>query len=112
MYAAAAPWIMAAFTARADVAAVGVVFLRWLALYLVPTSVVIGLSGVLASGRGGRRLLPVTIVGTVLAVVLAHLLSGPFGLAGVWAAMASSAALQCAALLVLLGGAVSAGRRP
>ncbi|MEZ0112709.1 Na+-driven multidrug efflux pump [Catenulispora sp. EB89] len=112
VYAAAAPWIMAAFTARPDVAAVGVVFLRWLALYLVPTSVVIGLSGVLAAGRGGRRLLPVTVFGTVLAVVLAHVLSGPFSLAGVWAAMASSAALQCAALLVLLRGAVSAGKRP
>ncbi|WP_370382749.1 MATE family efflux transporter [Catenulispora sp. GAS73] len=112
VYAATAPWIMAAFTARPDVAGVGVVFLRWLALYLVPTAVVIGLSGVLATGRGGRRLLPVTVVGTVLAVVLAHVLSGPFGLAGVWAAMASSAALQCAALLVVLRGAVSAGTRP
>ena len=103
-YAGAAPWIMAAFTGRAEVVAVGVVFLRWLALYLLPISVVISLSGALAAGRGGNRLLPVTAGGTVVLVVLAHLLAGPFGLPGVWAAMVASAALQCAALLVLLRG--------
>jgi Na+-driven multidrug efflux pump len=110
VYAGAAPWIMAAFTGRPDVIAAGVVFLRWLAVYLVPTSMVISLSGALAAGRGGNRLLPVTAGGTVVLVVLAHLLGGAFGPAGVWAAMAASAALQCAALLVLLR--VSARTRP
>lgn len=102
LYAGAAPWIMAAFTGRAEVIAVGVVFLRWLAVYLVPTSMVISLSGALAAGRGGNRLLPVTVGGTVVLVLLAYVLAGPFGLAGVWAAMAGSATLQCAALLLLL----------
>jgi Na+-driven multidrug efflux pump len=102
LYGGAAPWIMAAFTGRPEVVAVGVVFLRWLALYLVPISAVISLSGALAGGRGGSRLLPVTVGGTVALVVLAHLLAGPFGLPGVWAAMVGSAALQCAALLFLL----------
>lgn len=104
VYAGAAPWIMAAFTGRADVIAVGVVFLRWLAVYLVPTSMVISLSGALAAGQGGNRLLPVTVGGTVVLVVLAHVLAGPFGLAGVWAAMVGSATLQCVALLLLLRG--------
>ncbi|MEY9926112.1 Na+-driven multidrug efflux pump [Catenulispora sp. GP43] len=110
VYAGAAPWIMAAFTGRAEVVSVGVVFLRWLALYLVPMSVVISVSGALAAGRGGNRLPAVTAVGTAVLVLLAHGLAGPFGLPGVWAAMVGSAALQCAALLVLMR--VSAGRRP
>jgi Na+-driven multidrug efflux pump len=101
-YAGAAPWIMAAFTGRPEVVAIGVVFLRWLAVYLLPTSAVISLSGALAAGRGGNRLLPVTVGGTVTLVVLAHVFAGTFGLPGVWAAMVGSAALQCAALLFLL----------
>lgn len=113
VYAGAAPWIMGAFTGRAEVVAAGVVFLRWLAVYLVPMSMVISLSGALAAGRGGRLLLPVTIGGTVALVGSAHLAAGPFGLAGVWAAMTGSAALQCAALLaVFRRRGVSAGRRP
>ncbi|MFD0632877.1 hypothetical protein ACFQ9X_16115 [Catenulispora yoronensis] len=74
----------------------------------------ISLSGVLAAGRGargGNRLLLVTVAGTAALVGLAHVLSGPFGLAGVWAAMVGGAALQCAALLVLLRR-LSAGTRP
>ena len=106
IYAGGAPWIMAAFTGRPDVVAVGVGYLRWLALYLVPVSAVISLSGVMAATDSGRnRLLPVTVGGTVALVALAHGLAGPFGLSGVWAAMCGSAALQCAALLVLLGRA-------
>ncbi|NUP53282.1 MAG: MATE family efflux transporter [Catenulispora sp.] len=111
VYAGAAPWIMAAFTGRPEVAAVGVEYLRWLALYLVPISAVISLSGVMAAGRGRNRLLLVTVGGTGALVVLAHALAGPFGLAGVWAAMCGSAALQCAALLVLLRR-ISARTRP
>lgn len=123
VYAGAAPWIMAAFTDKSDVTAVGVGFLRWLALYLVPISAVIGLSGTLATGPGRSRLLLVTGGGTVALVALARTLAGPYGLAGVWAAMCGSAVLQCAALLLLLrrlgagdrlraGRPLSAGTRP
>ena len=111
VYAGAAPWIMAAFTDRDDVTHVGVRFLRWLALYLIPISAVISLSGTLATGESRNRLLQVTIAGTVALVLLAKTLSGPLGLAGVWAAMCGSAALQCAALLVLLRR-ISAGTQP
>lgn len=111
VYAGAAPWIMAAFTGQADVIAVGVQFLRWLALYLVPISAVISLSGTLAAGRGRNRLLLVTAAGTVALVLLAKALAEPFGLAGIWAAMCGSATLQCAALLVLLLR-ISADTRP
>ena len=108
---------MAAFTDKGDVTAIGVEFLRWLALYLVPISAVISLSGALATGNSRSRLLLVTGAGTVALVVLARGLAGPFGLAGVWAAMCGSAALQCAALLALLrrlgaGAPLSAGTRP
>lgn len=58
----------------------------------------------MAAGRAANRLLPVTVAGTAVLVLLAHLLAGPFGLPGVWAAMVAGAALQCAALLLLLRG--------
>jgi putative MATE family efflux protein len=104
---AAAPWIMRAFTTDPSVVGVGVDFLRWVGLYLVPVAGVIGLAGLLMASGRGSRLFGVTAAGMAFQSLLAVTLSGPLGLTGVWIAMALGA---CAQFCVVL--ALALGRRP
>jgi putative MATE family efflux protein len=88
--AVAAPWIMKAFTSDPGVVATGAGMLRWIGLYLLPVSGVIGLAGVLMASGRGSRLFAVTAVGMVAQTMFAIALSGPFGLTGVWLAAGPS----------------------
>ncbi|QNP73170.1 polysaccharide biosynthesis C-terminal domain-containing protein [Streptomyces roseirectus] len=96
VFAAGAPWIMAAFGAGDDVTADGVLFLRCVGPYLVLMGAVIALGGVFEGSGGGVA--GVTVAGTAVQLPLAYGLSG-FGLAGVCAAMAVSMGVQGAALV-------------
>jgi putative MATE family efflux protein len=119
LYAAAAPWIMRAFTSQHAVIATGTTFLRRLGLYLIPLACVIGLSGVLLAASRGTRLLAVTIAGTITLIALAPALSAvrALNLSGVYLAMTISALFQWAALIAMWrtkrpGATASAGTRP
>jgi putative MATE family efflux protein len=95
-----APWIMAAFGAGPAVAAAGVLFLRCAGPYLLLMAAFIALGGVFEGSGRAPLLLRVTVLGTVVQLPLAHLLSG-LGLTGVALALALAMAAQCAALAVL-----------
>ncbi|MFI6683635.1 MATE family efflux transporter [Streptomyces sp. NPDC050485] len=94
---AAAPWIMAAFGARGEVADAGALYLRCLGPYLVLLSCFIALGGVFEGSGGSPLLARITACGVVLQLALAYGLSG-LGLPGVCLAMALATAVQCAAL--------------
>ncbi|MER6355765.1 MATE family efflux transporter [Streptomyces sp. NPDC001634] len=97
---ALAPWIMRAFGAGPAVAHDGVLFLRCIGPYLLLMACFIALGGVLEGSGGAPLLLRVTLLGTVVQLPLAHVLSG-LGLPGICLAFALSMALQCGALLLL-----------
>jgi Na+-driven multidrug efflux pump len=109
----AAPWIMAAFGAEPGVVAAGTVFLRTLGPYLVLLACFIALGGVFQGGGGASLLVRVTAVGTAVQLPLAYALSGPagLGLAGVSAALAVAAGLQCLAVTAAFTRS-AASRRP
>ncbi|MFE9373314.1 MATE family efflux transporter [Streptomyces sp. NPDC006711] len=92
-----APWIMAAFGARGEVAAAGTLYLRCLGPYLVLLACFIALGGVLQGGGSGPALARITGCGVALQLALAQGLSG-LGLPGVCLAMALAMGVQCAAL--------------
>ncbi|MGW1865443.1 MATE family efflux transporter [Streptomyces mauvecolor] len=94
---AAAPWIMAGFGARGEVAAAGALYLRCLGPYLVLLACFISVGGVFEGSGGSPLLARITGCGVVIQLALAHGLSG-IGLPGICLAMALAAAAQCAAL--------------
>ncbi|KUN18902.1 MATE family efflux transporter [Streptomyces antibioticus] len=102
LFAVTAPWIMAAFGARGEVAGEGVLFLRCVGPYLLLMACFIALGGVFEGSGGAPVLLRVTLLGTAVQLPLAYGLSG-LGLPGVCLAMASAMAVQCAVVGVILG---------
>uniref|UniRef100_A0AAU2VGK1 Probable multidrug resistance protein NorM n=1 Tax=Streptomyces sp. NBC_00003 TaxID=2903608 RepID=A0AAU2VGK1_9ACTN len=94
---AAAPWIMAGFGARGEVAAAGALYLRCLGPYLVLLACFIALGGVFEGSGGSPLLARITGCGVVLQLVLCYGLLG-LGLPGICLAMALAMAAQCAAL--------------
>ncbi|GHI08326.1 MATE family efflux transporter [Streptomyces cellostaticus] len=101
LFAATAPWIMAAFGAGPEVAHQGVLFLRCVGPYLLLMACFIALGGVFEGSGGAPALLGVTLLGTAVQLPLAHALSG-LGLPGVCLALALAMAVQCGAVAVLL----------
>ncbi len=101
LFAATAPWIMAAFGAGPDAARLGVLFLRCIGPYLLLMSCCIALGGVFEGSGGAPALLRVTLLGTAVQLALARALSG-LGLPGICLAMALAMAVQCGAVAVLL----------
>jgi putative MATE family efflux protein len=93
LFAATAPWIMAAFGAGPDVAHQGVLFLRCVGPYLLLTACFIALGGVFEGSGGAPALLRVTLLGTAVQLPLAHALS-PLGLPGICLALALAMTLQ------------------
>ncbi|MFI9830762.1 MATE family efflux transporter [Streptomyces sp. NPDC051913] len=102
LFAATAPWIMAAFGAGAGVAGEGVLFLRCVGPYLLLMACFIALGGVFEGSGGAPVLLRVTLLGTAVQLPLAYGLSG-LGLPGVCLAMALAMAAQCAVVGLVLG---------
>ncbi|MGW2743566.1 MATE family efflux transporter [Streptomyces sp. NPDC001450] len=100
LFAATAPWIMAAFGAGPEVAHQGVLFLRCIGPYLLLMACFIALGGVFEGGGGAPALLRATLLGTAVQLPLAYLLSG-LGLSGVGLALALAMAVQCGAVAVL-----------
>ncbi|MBC9712280.1 polysaccharide biosynthesis C-terminal domain-containing protein [Streptomyces sp. TRM66268-LWL] len=98
---AGAPAVLAAFGAGPEVAGQGAVFLRCLGPYLVLLACFIALGGVLEGSGHSARLLRITALGALVQLPLAYALSG-LGLAGVALAMGLAAAVQCAALGLLV----------
>ncbi|ANP57018.1 MATE family efflux transporter [Streptomyces griseochromogenes] len=101
LFAATAPWIMAAFGAGPEAARQGVLFLRCVGPYLLLMSCFIALGGVFEGSGGAPALLRVTLLGTAVQLPLAHVLAG-LGLPGVCLALALAMAVQCGAVTVLL----------
>ncbi|MEU1008031.1 MATE family efflux transporter [Streptomyces sp. NPDC005890] len=101
LFAAGAPWIMAAFGAGPGVARQGVLFLRCIGPYLLLMACFIGLGGVFEGSGGAPVLLRVTLLGTAVQLPLAYALAG-LGLPGVCLALALAMAVQCAAVAVPL----------
>lgn len=101
VFAATAPWIMAAFGAGPEVARQGALFLRCVGPYLLLMACFIALGGVFEGSGGAPALLRVTLLGTAVQLPLAHALGG-LGLPGVCLALALAMALQCAAVAALL----------
>ncbi|MGW7824013.1 MATE family efflux transporter [Streptomyces puniciscabiei] len=100
-FAAAAPWIMAAFGAGPEVARQGALFLRCVGPYLLLMACFIALGGVFEGSGGAPALLRVTLLGTVVQLPLAYAL-GSLGLPGICLALALAMTVQCAAVAVLL----------
>ncbi|MER7171838.1 MATE family efflux transporter [Streptomyces mesophilus] len=98
---AGAPAVLAAFGAGPEVAGQGAVFLRCLGPYLILLACFIALGGVLEGSGHSARLLRITALGALVQLPLAYALSG-LGLAGVALAMGLAAAVQCAALGLLV----------
>ncbi|RJL25064.1 MATE family efflux transporter [Bailinhaonella thermotolerans] len=91
--------LMRLFTTDPQVVAHGADFLRAVPGYLILFGGLIALSGVLqGTGRGGRYLTTL-LIGYAAQIPLAYALSAWLGLAGVWAAMTVTAALQLALTL-------------
>ncbi|MEU0006372.1 MATE family efflux transporter [Streptomyces sp. NPDC006314] len=101
LFAATAPWIMAAFGAGSDVAHQGVLFLRCIGPYLLLMACFIALGGVFEGSGGAPVLLRVTLFGTAVQLPLAYALAG-LGLPGVCLALALAMAAQCATVTALL----------
>ncbi|MFF7749846.1 MATE family efflux transporter [Streptomyces sp. NPDC007971] len=101
LFAATAPWIMAAFGAGPEVARQGVLFLRCIGPYLLLMSCCIALGGVFEGSGGAPALLRVTLAGTAVQLALARALSG-LGLPGICLALALAMAVQCGAVTLLL----------
>ncbi|MBL1106032.1 polysaccharide biosynthesis C-terminal domain-containing protein [Streptomyces sp. 5-8] len=101
LFAAAAPWITAAFGAGPEVAGQGVLFLRCIGPYLLLMACFIALGGVFEGGGEAPALLRVTLLGTVVQLPLAYGLTG-LGLPGVCLALALAMAVQCAAAVAVL----------
>ncbi|MGW7403573.1 MATE family efflux transporter [Streptomyces sp. NPDC054833] len=93
LFAATAPWIMAAFGAGPDVAHQGVLLLRCVGPYLLLMACFIALGGVFEGSGGAPALLRVTLLGTAVQLPLAQALS-PLGLPGVCLALALAMTLQ------------------
>lgn len=94
---------MAVFGAGPDVAHQGVLFLRCSGPYLLLMACFIALGGVFEGSGGAAPLFRITVLGTAVQLPLVHGLSG-LGLPGVRLALALAMAVQCAALVVVLGG--------
>ncbi|MFF6998935.1 MATE family efflux transporter [Streptomyces sp. NPDC008313] len=109
----AAPWIMRAFGSQGEVAEAGALYLRCLGPYLVLLACFIALGGVFEGSGASPALARVTLCGTTLQLALAYGLSG-WGLPGICLAMASSMALQCAAVgrMYLRTGRMGRTERP
>ncbi|MFI1361703.1 MATE family efflux transporter [Streptomyces griseochromogenes] len=101
LFAATAPWIMAAFGAGPEAARQGVLFLRCVGPYLLLMSCFIAFGGVFEGSGGAPALLRVTLLGTAVQLPLAHVLAD-LGLPGVCLALALAMAVQCGAVTVLL----------
>ncbi|MFF2206214.1 MATE family efflux transporter [Streptomyces sp. NPDC058145] len=101
VFAATAPWIMAAFGAEPEVARHGVLFLRCVGPYLLLMACFIALGGAFEGSGGAPALFRVTLLGTAVQLPLAHALSG-LGLPGICLALAIAMTVQCAAMAVLL----------
>ncbi|MGW3357912.1 MATE family efflux transporter [Streptomyces bungoensis] len=101
LFAATAPWIMAAFGAGPGVAGQGVLFLRCVGPYLLLMAGFIALGGVFEGSGGAPALLRVTLLGTAVQLPLADALSA-FGLPGICLALALAMAVQCGAVTLLL----------
>ncbi|MFI6355424.1 MATE family efflux transporter [Streptomyces sp. NPDC050743] len=101
VFAATAPWIMAAFGAGPEVARQGALFLRCVGPYLLLMACFIALGGVFEGSGGAPALLRVTLLGTAVQLPLALALGG-LGLPGVCLALALSMAVQCATATALL----------
>ncbi|MEV0181212.1 MATE family efflux transporter [Streptomyces sp. NPDC050625] len=102
LFAATAPWIMAAFGAGPDVAHQGVLFLRCVGPYLLLMACFIALGGVFEGSGGAPALLRVTLLGTAVQLPLAHALS-PLGLPGICLALALAMTLQYGFATLLFG---------
>lgn len=94
---ATGPWIRRGFGADGEVADAGALYLRCLGPYLMLLACFIALGGVFEGSGGSPALVRITACGAVVQLALAYALSG-MGLPGICLAMASSMALQCAAL--------------
>ncbi|MFF7973769.1 MATE family efflux transporter [Streptomyces sp. NPDC007905] len=101
LFAATAPWIMAAFGAGPEVAHQGVLFLRCVGPYLLLMACVVAVGGVFEGSGGAPALLRVTVLGTAVQLPLAHALGG-LGLPGVCLASALAMAVQGGVVAVLL----------
>ncbi|MGW0880906.1 MATE family efflux transporter [Streptomyces sp. NPDC002671] len=101
LFAACAPWIMAAFGAGPAVAHQGVLFLRCIGPYLLLMACFIALGGVFEGSGSAPALLRVTLLGTAVQLPLAYALSG-LGLPGICLAPALAMAVQSGAVAVLL----------
>jgi Na+-driven multidrug efflux pump len=108
LFAATAPWIMAAFGAGPAVAHQGTLFLRCIGPYLLLMACFIALGGVFEGSGGASALLRVTLLGTAVQLPLAYVLGG-LGLPGVCLAMAVAMAGQCVVVSGLLGRGGRAG---
>ncbi|MFJ9828494.1 MATE family efflux transporter [Streptomyces sp. NPDC101160] len=95
--------VMRGFGAEPAVAAAGALFLRCLGPYLLLMAGFIALAGVFEGSGDSPRLARITVVGVLLQLPLAYVLSGPLGLglAGICLAMALAMAAQCTALGLL-----------
>ncbi|MFG2333774.1 MATE family efflux transporter [Streptomyces sp. NPDC048604] len=102
--------VMRAFGAAPEVAAAGALYLRCLGPYLVLMAAFIGLAGVFEGSGGTPVLARVTVVGVLVQLPLAYVLSGPagLGLPGICLGMALAMGGQCAALTALHRRAVRA----
>ncbi|WP_181803991.1 MATE family efflux transporter [Streptomyces shenzhenensis] len=101
LFAATAPWIMAAFGAGPDIAHQGVLFLRCIGPYLLLMACFIALGGVFEGSGGAPALVRVTLLGTAVQLLLAYALSG-LGLPGICLALTLAMAVQCAAVAARL----------
>ncbi|MFJ8032162.1 MATE family efflux transporter [Streptomyces sp. NPDC096032] len=102
LFAAAAPWIMAALGAVPDSPTKACCAVPALHRpYLLLMACFIALGGVFEGSGGAPPLFRVTLLGTTVQLPLAHALSG-LGLPGVCLALGLAMAVQCAAVAVLL----------
>ncbi len=100
--AAAARPVTALFTEDPAVAGEAVGFLRMSGLYLLPYALVVALGGVHQAAGAGRRPVVAVLVGLTAQLASGAVLSGPFGVRGLWVGMTIGALVQLALLLLPL----------
>ncbi|MCX4683527.1 MATE family efflux transporter [Kitasatospora purpeofusca] len=99
---AAARPVTALFTDDPAVAGEAVGFLRMAGLYLLPYALVVALGGVHQAAGAGRRPVVAVLVGLTAQLASGVVLSGPFGVRGLWVGMTIGALVQLALLLLPL----------
>ncbi|MFJ9950047.1 MATE family efflux transporter [Kitasatospora sp. NPDC091207] len=93
--------VTALFTEDRAVAAHSVGFLRMTGFYLLPYALVVALGGVLQATGAGRPLVVAVLFGLAVQLAAGVVLSGPFGVDGLWAGMALGAVVQLGLMRLL-----------